>query len=382
MDFRWTDEQLALMDAARRFSEREITPGALERDERAEFYWEGWRKTAEFRIMGLPIPREYGGGGADCLTTMKALEGFALGCADRGFEASMLAHMVICEVPIWENGTEEQKKRYLPRLCSGEWIGAFGLTEPNAGSDVAGIQTTAIRRGDSYCLNGTKMFITNGPIADCLIIFATVDRTLGAGGIQAFIVERGFPGFSVSRSLDKMGLRSSPTGELVLQDCEVPMENVLGREKEGFRVALGTFEWERAFIGAAGVGGLERLLVQCVKYAKERVQFGRPIAQFQAIQERLADMKVILETSRMLTYRVGWMKQEGLQAMVDASIAKLYFTESAIQFALHAIQIHGGYGYMREFNVERALRDYVLGPIGGGTSEIQRMIIARSLTGM
>lgn len=379
LDFRLTPEQEAMRESARRFAEREISPGALERDLKGEFHIAGFRKCGEFGLLGLPVPQEYGGGGADVITMMAAMEGFGRGCTDGGFVLSLGAHICICLIPIWQYGTEEQKRKFLPKLCSGEFIGAFGLTEPEAGSDAINVQTTARKDGGHWVLNGTKMFITNGSIADVVLVIATVDKTKKAGGLAAFLVEKGTPGFACSRELDKMGMRSSPTAELVFEDCRVPDANRMGQPGEGIKVMMGTLLWERATMIASAIGAQERLLEKTVNYAKERVQFGRPISSFQAIQHKLADMKVNLEVIRLLVYKSAWMKQQGLDDMAFAAITKLAVSELGRQNTLHALQIHGGYGYMREYEVERAVRDSMLGTIGAGTSEIQRMIIARSL---
>lgn len=379
MDFEWTFEQRAFRESMRKFAEKEVSPGIVERDKNGEFNWEAWRKAGEFGILGLPIPEKYGGGGADIMTMLAGMEGFGLGCRDAGFYLSLAAHIVIGEIPIWKFGSEEQKSKYLPKMCKGEWIGAYGLSEPDAGSDAISLRTKAVRKGDHYILNGTKMFITNGPIADVVIVFATVDRTKGAKGITAYIVEKGFPGFSVSRELDKMGQRTSPTGELVFEDCIVPLENRLGEEGQGLAILYESLEWERACLLAGTVGQIEYELERCVRYANERVQFGKPIGQFQLIQERLANMKWRLEASRLLVYRAAWMKQQGIPARMEAAIAKLAISETRVANALDAVQIHGGYGYMREFEVERVLRDSIAATIGAGTSEIQKITIARHL---
>ena len=379
MDFEWTFEQRAFRESMRKFAEKEVSPGIVERDKNGEFNWEAWRKAGEFGILGLPIPEKYGGGGADIMTMLAGMEGFGLGCRDAGFYLSLAAHIVIGEIPIWKFGSEEQKSKYLPKMCKGEWIGAYGLSEPDAGSDAISLRTRAVKKGDHYILNGTKMFITNGPIADVVIVFATVDRTKGAKGITAYIVEKGFPGFSVSRELDKMGQRTSPTGELVFEDCIVPLDNRLGEEGQGLAILYESLEWERACLLAGTVGQIEYELERCVRYATERVQFGKPIGHFQLIQERLANMKWRLEASRLLVYRAAWMKQQGIPARMEAAIAKLAISETRVANALDAVQIHGGYGYMREFEVERVLRDSIAATIGAGTSEIQKITIARHL---
>ncbi len=379
LDFSLTPEQEAMKESARKFAEGELSPGAIERDLRGEFNMEGFRKCGRFGLLGLPIPQEYGGSGADVITMMAAMEGLGKGCTDGGFILSLGAHVCICTIPIWQYGSEEQKRRLLPGLCSGELIGAFGLTEPGAGSDALNVQTTARKDGGHWVLNGTKMFITNGSIADVVLVIASSDREKKAAGLAAFLVEKGSPGFSCSRELDKMGMRSSPTAELVFDDCRVPDGNRVGEVGHGVGVAIGTLGWERATMIASAVGGQERLIEKCVRYAQDRVQFGRPISKFQAIQHKLADMKMNLEMMRLLVYKSAWMKSKGVEDMAFAAITKLAVSELGRQNYLHGLQIHGGYGYMREYEIERGVRDSMLGTIGAGTSEIQRMLIARSL---
>lgn len=379
MDFEWSFEQKTFKESMRKFAEKAVSPGIIERDEKGEFNWEAWRKAGEFGILGLPIPEKYGGGGADIMTMLFGMEGFGLGCRDAGFYLSLAAHIVIGEIPIWKFGSEEQKRKYLPKMCSGEWVGAYGLSEPDAGSDALSLRTKVVKKGDHYILNGTKMFITNGPIANVVVVFATVDRSKGAKGITAFIVEKDFPGFSVSREIEKMGQRTSPTGELIFEDCIVPVENCLGEEGQGVSILYESLEWERACLLAGSIGQVEYELNRSIKYANERAQFGRPIGQFQLIQERLANMKWRLEASRLLVYRAGWMKQKGIPARMEAAIAKLAISETRLHNALDAVQIHGGYGYMREFEVERILRDSIAATIGAGSTEIQKITIARQL---
>ncbi len=379
LDFTLTDEQMAMRESCRKFAENEISPGIEERDKNGEFHWEGWRAAGEFGLLGLPIPKEYGGGGADVVTMMAAMEGLGRGCTDGGFLMSLGGHLCICTIPIWQYGTEEQKQKYLPKLCSGEWVGAFGLTEPNAGSDAFNVQTTAKKDGDHWVLNGTKMFITNGPIADVVLTITSTDREQRAGGLTAFIVDTDTPGFKCSRKLDKMGMRSSPTAELVFEDCRVPEANMIGGLGGGMGVTVGTLGWERATIIATSVGGGERILEKTVAYAKERVQFGKPIAHFQAIQHMLAEMKMNLEMFRLLVYKSAWLKDNGIDDLPFAAITKLAVTELGRENNLKSLQIHGGYGYMKEYDIERWVRDSLLGTIGAGTSEIQKMIIARDL---
>ncbi|MBI5968137.1 MAG: acyl-CoA dehydrogenase family protein [Deltaproteobacteria bacterium] len=380
MDFSFTDEQKAFREQVLKFSQKELAPLAEEADWKGEFCWEAWKKIGAFGLLGLTYPEEYGGSSSDVVTACLAGEAVAYGGAEGGLCLAWGAHTYLCGDTILVHGTEEQKGKYLPKLSSGEWVGAMGLTEPGAGSDAASIRTTAVRKGDYYLLNGTKMFITNGPIADVLVIIAVTDKEKKTAGISAFIVEKGSPGFSVGRELKKMGVKASTTGELIFEDCVVPAENILRKEGDGFFIALGTVEWDRSTLMAPFLGGLEYALDACVKYAKERVQFGRPIASFQAIQHKLADMKVIIEAMRLLIFRVAWLKDQGkFMNPVEAAEAKLFVGEFGMKAASDAVQIHGGYGLMHEYPVERIFRDAKLGAIGGGTSEIMRLIISRSI---
>ncbi len=382
MDFSFTEEQKLLKQQAIEFAQKEIAPGAAERDEEARFDRDVWDKAAELGYMGLPFPEEYGGSGASVIDTCVLGEALGYGGLDSGFCLSWGAHVVIGGVPIWQLGNEEQKQKYLPKIASGEWISGLGLTEPEAGSDAAGILTTADKKDGYYVLNGTKTFITNGPIGEVFVVLAKTDKEKGSAGISGFIIEKGFPGFSIGKEIDKMGNRSSPTSELIFDNCEVPAENLLGEENKGFMgVALATLEWERSVMLAPAIGSMEVQLEECIKYAKGRKQFGRPIAAFQAIQFKLADMKVWLETARWVLYNVAWTKDQGIMDPLMASVSKLYITEVALKAADQAVQIHGGYGYTKEYAVERAFRNAKLGTLGGGTSEIQRWIIGRLLVG-
>jgi alkylation response protein AidB-like acyl-CoA dehydrogenase len=380
MDFTIPEEYLQFRDSVYKFSKERIAPRAEELDLKGEFGRQNWRDMADMGLLGLPFPEEYGGSNASPLATCLAMEAMAHGGADSGTTLSWGAHTILCGVPIWLLGSKEQKEKYLPNIASGEWIGGFGLTEPEAGSDAASLKTTAVKQGDRWVLNGSKMFITNGPIGSVFIVFAVTEKGAGNKGISAFIVEKGFPGFSAGKELKKMGHRTSPTSELVFEHCEVPEENLLGPLNRGF-LAVGkeTLEWERSCMIAPIVGGMEYLLEACISYAKERKQFGQPIAGFQAIQHKLADMKVALETSRALVYRVAWMKERGQSAMLEASITKLFITEQMVKVANDAVQIFGGYGYIHEYPVERAYRDAKLGTIGAGTSEVQKMVIVNEL---
>ncbi|MBK5092427.1 MAG: acyl-CoA dehydrogenase family protein [Actinobacteria bacterium] len=382
MDFSFTDEQKLMKQQVIEFAQKEIAPGAAERDEEARFDRDVWDKAAALGYMGLPFPEEYGGSGASVVDTCVVGEALGYGGVDSGFCLSWGAHVVIGGVPIWQLGNEEQKQKYLPKIASGEWISGLGLTEPEAGSDAAGILTTAEKKDGYYVLNGTKTLITNGPIGEVFVVLAKTDKEKGSAGISGFIIEKGFTGFSIGKEIDKMGNRSSPTSELIFDNCEVPVENLLGEENKGFMgVALATLEWERSVMLAPAIGGMEVQLEECIKYAKGRKQFGRPISSFQAIQFKLADMKVWLETSRWVLYNVAWTKDQGIMDPLMASVSKLYITEVAMKAAEEAVQIHGGYGYTKEYAVERAIRDAKLGTLGGGTSEIQRWIVGRLLVG-
>ena len=379
MDFSWSNEQIAFKEAVIKFAQKELNNDLVELDKKGEFPWDSWRKCAEFGIHGLPIPGEYGGSNADILTTMLAMEGLGYGCKDNGLIFAINAQMWSIELPILTFGTEEQKRNYLPKLCSGSYIGAHGMTEPGSGSDAYSLETRAERGRGYYILNGTKMFVTNAPVADLALVFANVDRAKGIGGITAFLVEKGFPGLSVSREIEKMGLRTSVMGEVILDNCEVPVENRLGAEGAGVAIFSSSMEWERSCILASHLGAMERQLETCIKYAKERRQFGQQIGKFQSVANKIVDMKVRLETARLILYKVAWLKKIGQKPTMEAAIAKLYLSECFVQSSLDAIQIHGGYGYMTEFEVERDLRDSIGGRIYSGTSEIQKVIIARWL---
>ena len=383
MDFTITPEQEAFRKSVFEWAREVVAPGAPDRDKAGRWDPAIWESLAAQELAGLPVPAEHGGAGASIIDCCLANEAIAEGGHDGGLNLSLGAHWTIGTVPIWLHGNAEQQARYLPRLCSGEWIGSWASTEPEAGSDAGSIRTTAVRDGDEYVINGTKMFITNGPIAQLCTVLAVTDPDAGPGrGVSAFLVETDNPGFAVGRELDKMGCRSSPTAEIVLTDCRVPATAMLGPEGEAlWRIAFECFDWERTVMIAGSVGGMTATLDSSIAYAKERRQFGKPIASFQAIAHKLADMKINLETCRTAVYRAAWLKQQGVPHMVEASIAKTLVGELSVKNALDAIQIHGGYGYMRDFAAERSLRDAKLTSIGGGTTEIQKMIISRALLG-
>ncbi|HEX9697544.1 MAG TPA: acyl-CoA dehydrogenase family protein [Actinomycetota bacterium] len=383
LDFGFTDEQLAFKQSVKEFAQKVVAPGSDQRDRDGRFDRDVWNAVGEFGLCGLPIPEEYGGSGADIVTTNLAFEALEEGGRDSGLLLSLGAHVCIGAAPIWLHGTDEQKRAYLPKLCSGEWIGAFAITEPDAGSDAAGIKTTARRDGDGWILNGSKTFITNGPVADVISVVAVTDPDAASGSrMSCFIVEPPTEGFEVGKELDKMGNRSSPTSELYFRDCYVPHASMLGPEGSAlWKVAFECFDWERTVMVASAIGGMEAQLAGCVEYAKERKAFGKSISQFEMIQDKLARMRVNINASRWLLYHAAWLKQEGKPHMQEASIAKYFVAEAAVQNALEAVQIFGGYGYIKEFPVERSIRDAKLATIGGGTSEIQKLIIARTLLG-
>ena len=376
MDFAWSEEQQQFRNEVIRFAKQELADDLIERDRNEEFSWDGWKKCAQFGIHGLPIPQEYGGGGADVLTTVCGLEALGYGCRDNGLIFSINAHMWSSEIPLLSFGTEAQKKKYLPKLVSGEFVGVHAITEPMSGSDAYSMRARAERKGDCYVINGSKTFITNAPVADMVIVFANLDPSKSAAGVSAFIVDKGTPGFSVSRKLHKMGLRTSPMAELALVDVEVPVENLLGREGGGPAIFTASMEWERICIMAAKLGAMQRLLETCTKYARERQQFGKAIASFTPIANKIAQMDMRLEASRLLLYRAAWLKSQGKHPLREASIAKLFIADAYVQTSLDAIQIHGGYGYMTEYQIERELRDAISGKIYSGTSEIQEKIVA------
>jgi alkylation response protein AidB-like acyl-CoA dehydrogenase len=376
LDFTWNDEQLALRREIIRFAKNELNDNMIDRDRCEQFSWDHWKKCAQMGIQGLPVPQEYGGGGADTLTTVCALEALGYGCRDNGLLFSINAHMWTTEIPLMAFGTEAQKRRYLPRLISGEWIGLHAMTEPMSGSDAYALRTRAERKGNCYVLNGSKTFITNAQYAQLFVIFANLDPSKGANGVSAFLVDRDTPGLMVGQKLHKMGLRTSPMAEVALVDCEIPVENLLGKEGGGQAIFTTSMEWERTCILASHLGMMQRLLEQSVQYARDRNQFGQPIGKFAAISNKIAEMEVRLETGRLVLYKAAWLKSQGKHPLREASIAKLYVSEAAVQSCLDAIQIFGGYGYMTEYEIERELRDAISGKIYSGTSEIQKVIIA------
>ena len=386
MDFDLSDEHRMLKDSIANFAEKELKPIA-EKIDREDHWPEGlWQKLADLGIMGITVDPQYGGAGADILSASLVCEELAK--ASAAVALSWGAHANLCCNNLNSHASDEQKRKYLPPLCTGQHIGALGLTEPNAGSDAVNIQTIAKREGDHYVVNGTKMFITNGPIANTIVLYTKTDKGSGARGITAFILDTKFPGFSVSKKLDKIGNRGSETGELILQDCIIPAENIIGGENKGIAVMMGGLDVERAFFGTYALGIAEAAFTESVKYAKERVQFGKPIASFQMIQQKLADMYTGIESARLLCYKAAIMADsakkggKGTEVHRISAAAILLTAEMACNVCEEAVQIHGGYGYCMEYPVQRFWRDAKLGTIGAGTSEIRRLIVAREILGM
>jgi alkylation response protein AidB-like acyl-CoA dehydrogenase len=373
-----TPEQQELQRAAIDFARADLSADP-DADRNEEFNRAGWDACGRFGVFGMPIPQEYGGLGLGLSPLLAVMEGLGYGTRDQGLLFSINAHLWTNSIPILIYGTEEQRKRYLPRLSSGALVGANGASEPDAGSDVFAMRTVARRDGDDYVLTGTKTFVTNAPVADVAVVYATLDPALGATGITAFIVERSSPGISVGPKFDKLGLRTSPMAEMIFDECRVPVANRLGREGRGVQVFESSMEWERGCILATSLGVMRRQLESCIAHARSRKQFGKPIGKFQSVANRIVDMKVRLETCRPLVYHIGRLKDQNKPAMQEAAMAKLYVSDSFVKSSLDAIQIFGGYGYMREQGVERDLRDAVGGTLYSGTSEIQRNIIARTL---
>jgi alkylation response protein AidB-like acyl-CoA dehydrogenase len=381
MDFGWQAEQKALFDTVDRFARQSLGSNLIERDREGVFDHQGWKKCGELGIQGLPVPEQYGGLGTDPVTTVGALERLGYSCRDNGLLFSINAHMWTAVMPLVAFGTEEQKQKFLPGLCGGELIGGNAMSEPDSGSDSYSLSTTATKRGGKYLLNGNKTFVTNGSVADVVVVFATVDKSQGARGITAFLVEKEFPGVTIGKKLDKMGLRTSPMSEMFFGDCEVPEENRLGKEGAGTALFTHSMSWERACILASAVGSMQRLLEVCVRFAKERKQFGQPIGKFQLVSSRIVDMKLRLESARHMLYHGAWLRGQGKSAIMEASMTKLHISESWVQSCLDAIQLHGAAGYMVETEIERELRDATASRIYSGSNEIQRVLIA-SLLGL
>ena len=379
MDFQWTETQLQLRNEAIDFARRELNDDVITRDRESRFSREHWDKCARFGILGLCVPQEYGGQGKDVLTTILVMEALGYGCTDNGLTGALNGQMWSIQEPILTFGSDAQKRKFLPGLCNGTLLGAHGMTEPEAGSDAFSLSTRAEKHEGGYILNGSKIMIGLAPVCDVALVFATTDPSLGQWCISTFLVEKGTPGFSVSKGWEKMGLRTGPTGELTLEEVFVPEENRLGPEGAGVSIFTSSMEWERSFIFASHVGAMERQLEKAIAYARERHQFGRPIGKFQSVSNRIADMKVRLETARLHLYKAAWLKELGEPAAMQSAMNKLFIGEAFVESSLDAIQVFGGKGYLTETGIERDLRDATGGVLYTGTSDIQRVVIARLL---
>jgi alkylation response protein AidB-like acyl-CoA dehydrogenase len=382
MEFSLSPEQRDLRQQVVEFARTRLGGDAAAHDRTATFDRAGWAECARFGVLGWPLPKEYGGGDLDPLSCVIAFEALAYGCADNGLVFAVNNHVWACAIYIAKHGTEEQKRRFLPALVDGSAVGAHALTETEVGSDALSVQATAVRDGTGYVLSGTKSFISNGPVADLFVVFAATEP----GGpphrrLSAFIVPAATPGVTVVREIGKAGLRATPMGEIRFDGCAIPAEQRLGPEGGGYQLFTSTMEYERGFMFAAQVGGQQRIMERSIAYAADRRQFGRPIAGFQAVSHRIADMRLRLELSRLLLYKVGWLKREGRLALLETAMLKLFASESHVETALSAMQVHGARGYVTDLPVEREVRDALAGTIYGGTSEIQRNIIA-SLVGL
>ncbi|QFT90966.1 Acyl-CoA dehydrogenase [Bacillus sp. THAF10] len=378
MNFQLSEEHEMIRKMVRDFAKNEVEPTAAERDEEERFDMDIFKKMADLGLTGIPFPEEYGGIGSDYLAYCIAVEELSRVCASTGVTLS--AHTSLASWPIYKYGTEEQKQKYLVPLAQGTSIGGYGLTEPGSGSDAGGMRTTAKLDGDHYILNGSKIFITNGGIADIYVVFAVTDPSSKHKGTSAFIIEADFPGFSVGKKEQKLGIRSSPTTEIIFEDCRVPKENMLGAEGEGFKVAMTTLDGGRNGIAAQAVGIAQGALDAAVAYAKERVQFGKPIAAQQGVSFKLADMATTVEASRLLTYQAAWRESEGLSYGLESAMSKLLAGDTAMKVTTEAVQVFGGYGYTKDYPVERYMRDAKITQIYEGTQEIQRLVISRMLT--
>ncbi|GKX31237.1 butyryl-CoA dehydrogenase [Vallitalea longa] len=377
MDFSISDEYKMLQKMYREFTENEVKPIAAEVDEEERFPVETVEKLAKCGMLGIPFPKEYGGSGGDNLAYAMAVEELSKACATTGVIVS--AHTSLCAWPIYEFGTKEQKEKYLRPLVEGKMLGAFGLTEPNAGTDASAQQTTAKLEGDYYILNGSKIFITNSGYADIYIIMAMTDKSLGTRGISAFIVEKDYAGFNVGKKESKMGIKGSATSELIFRDCKIPKQNLLGRLNKGFGIAMKTLDGGRIGIAAQALGIAQGALDETIKYVKERKQFNRTISKFQNTQFTLADLQTKVDASKLLVYRAARAKDNNESYSYYAAMAKLFAAETAMEVTTKAVQLHGGYGYTREYPVERMMRDAKITEIYEGTSEVQKMVIAGNL---
>jgi alkylation response protein AidB-like acyl-CoA dehydrogenase len=379
MDFEWSEAQLTLRNEVIDFARRELNGDIITRDRDSRFSKKHWDKCARFGILGLCFPQEYGGQGKDLLTTILVMEALGYGCEDNGLTGALNGQMWSIQEPILTFGNGAQKQRFLPGLCNGTLLGAHGMTEPESGSDAFTLSTRAEKREGGYVLNGSKVMIGLAPVCDLAVVFATIDPSLGQWGISAFLVEKGTPGFQVSKGWEKMGLRTGATGELTMEDCFVPEENRLGPEGAGISIFTSSMEWERSFIFASHVGAMERQLEKAIAYAKERRRIGRSNGNFQSVSNRIANMKARLETARLHLYKAAWLRELGEPVAMQAAITKLHISEAYVRSSLDSIKIFGGKGYLTETGIERDLRDATGGVLYTGTSDIQRVVIARLL---
>jgi butyryl-CoA dehydrogenase len=379
MKLELNEQQKMIRNMVREFAEKEVAPFAAELDKKGEYPTKTLEKMAKLGLLGIIIPQEYGGAGLDTISYATVVEEISRKCASTGVITSV--HNSLAAWPIMKYGTEEQRKKYLPILARGEKIGAFAGTEPNAGSDLGAMKTTAVLKGHHYIINGDKTFITSGPKAGIIILIAVTNKDLGSKGLSAFIVENTFKGFKVGSIFDKLGINASQTSELIFENMEVPKENLLGKEGDGFKIALSTLDGGRIGIASQAVGIAQAALDESIAYSKQREQFGKPIAKFQAIQWMIADMAVRIEAARYLVFNAAYVKDKGERYSKEAAMAKLFASETAMDAAIKAVQIHGGYGYTKEYTVERLFRDAKITEIYEGTSEVQRMVISASLLG-
>jgi len=377
LNFQLNDEQLDLRKTVREFAEREIRPHVMEWDEASQFPLDTIKELGKLGLMGTIFPAEYGGAGMGYVEYVIAIE--ELSRVDGSVGIIVAAHTSLCSNHIFIAGSEEQKRNYISKLATGEFIGAWGLTEPGSGSDAGGARCSAVRKGDKWVLNGTKTFCTNGHYADVMVVIAVTDKTAHTHGLSAFVVEKGTKGFRAGKKENKLGLRASDTAEMIFEDCEIPADSLIGKEGDGFIDAMRVLDGGRISIAALGLGMAQGAYESALNYSKERKQFGKAISEFQAIQWKLADMSVEIDAARLLTMRSAWMKDDGQKTTLESSMAKLYTSEVAVRAANEAVQIHGGYGFIKDYPAEKFYRDVKLCTIGEGTSEIQRLVIARQI---
>ena len=378
MEFNWNIEQKEMYSQAVRFAQQKLNQKLVEDDSSETFSYEKWRELGQMGMLGLHIPEKYGGLELDTLSCAYTLEGFGYGCKDNGIFLSMGAHLWAVETPVLLYGNEQQKEKYLPRLSSGTWVGAHAISEPQSGSDAMAMDTAAEKLNDGFILNGRKTFVTNAPVADFFLIFATTNKKHGFAAVNAFLVEKGTPGLSVESKTSKMGTRTSPMADVVLDNCRIPQENLLGKANMGFRIFSRIMQWERALILAPFIGAMQRQIEECIDYANNRRQFGKRLAANQSISSKVVDMHVRLEAARMLLYKAAWSFDNNDPAL-PSSIAKLCISESAVKTFLDAIQVFGGYGYTTDFEIERNLRDAIGAKLYSGSTEMQKMLIAAEI---